>query len=184
MRATLDFHGFSCGSTTVRHCLPSRWSSSEMLQGVGREGHYMRFFGLETSGSVWKASLSCGGVELLGLKVIVLDAPLHLGSSPLLCLLFHSMERMYSLNPWWAYRLPALVFFYIGIDGVLAAAYNKSFSCPCCGFVGGLVPGVSVLGPMFRGWCVWGAIRRGSGFSSWTRGSDLDCAIYGFDKGS
>ncbi|KAH0897679.1 hypothetical protein HID58_047247 [Brassica napus] len=42
MRATLDFHGFSCGSTTVRHCLPSRWSSSEMLQGVGREGHYMR----------------------------------------------------------------------------------------------------------------------------------------------
>ncbi|WZZ86761.1 hypothetical protein YC2023_115340 [Brassica napus] len=68
MRATLDFHGFSCGSTTVRHCLSSRWSKSEMLQGVGREGLYMRFFGLETSGSVWKASLSCGGVESLGLK--------------------------------------------------------------------------------------------------------------------
>ncbi|KAL0644378.1 hypothetical protein Bca4012_042668 [Brassica carinata] len=179
MRATLDFHGFSCGSTTVRHCLSSRWSKSEMLQGVGREGLYMRFFGLETSGSVWKASLSCGGVESLGLK----DAPLHLGSSPFLCLLIHSTERMYSLNPWLAYRLLALVFFYIGIDGVLAAAYNKSSSCPCCGFVGGLVPGVSVLGPMFLGRCVWGAIRRGSGFSSWTGGSDLGYAIYGFDKG-
>ncbi|KAH0910509.1 hypothetical protein HID58_033830 [Brassica napus] len=64
MRATLDFHGFSCGSTTVRHCLSSRWSSSEMLQGVGREGLYMRVISI----CVWKASLSCGGVESLGLK--------------------------------------------------------------------------------------------------------------------
>ncbi|CAN6825073.1 unnamed protein product [Brassica oleracea] len=75
MRATLDFHGFSGGFTTVRQFLSCRWSSNEMMQGVGKVRLHMR---------------ACG--EYL-LRVVVLnrwvskvqmcsDAPLHLGSSP------------------------------------------------------------------------------------------------------
>ncbi|CDY14940.1 BnaA02g22820D [Brassica napus] len=44
MRATLDFHGFSGGFTTVRQFLSRCWSSSEMLQGVEKERFHMRIF--------------------------------------------------------------------------------------------------------------------------------------------
>ncbi|KAH0921442.1 hypothetical protein HID58_021460, partial [Brassica napus] len=44
MRATLDFHGFSGGFTMVRQFLSRRWSSSEMLQGVEKDGLRMRIF--------------------------------------------------------------------------------------------------------------------------------------------
>ncbi|KAL0854715.1 hypothetical protein Bca101_059867 [Brassica carinata] len=98
MRAILDFHGFFGGSTTVRQLLSRRWSSSEMLQGVGREGLHMRV--ISFCSMAW-------GVEECGeylLRVVVLNrwvskvhlcsnAPLHLGSSPLCCLLIHSTER-------------------------------------------------------------------------------------------
>ncbi|KAL0716614.1 hypothetical protein Bca4012_065936 [Brassica carinata] len=93
MRAILDFHGFFGGSTTVRQLLSRRWSSSEMLQGI-----------LLVPGRV---SSMAWGVEECGeylLRVVVLNrwvskvhlcsnAPLHLGSSPLCCLLIHSTER-------------------------------------------------------------------------------------------
>ncbi|CAN7119408.1 unnamed protein product [Brassica rapa subsp. narinosa] len=106
MRATLDFHGFSGGFTTVRQFLSRCWSSSEMLQGVEKEGLHMR-----------------GRMEACGeclLRVVVLnrwvskvqmcsDAPLHLGSSPLFCLLIYSTERLYPLNPFLPYRLAVLV---------------------------------------------------------------------------
>ncbi|KAF3581779.1 hypothetical protein DY000_02029318 [Brassica cretica] len=69
MRATLDFHGFSGGFTTLRQFLSCRWSSNEMMQGVGKEGLHMRFCGLRASGGVWRISPSCGGVESLGFKV-------------------------------------------------------------------------------------------------------------------
>ena len=62
---------------------------------------------------------SGGGGESL-LRVVVLnrwvskvhmfsDVPFHLGSSTLFCLLFHSTERLYSLNPCLPYRLLDLV---------------------------------------------------------------------------
>ncbi|KAG5392017.1 hypothetical protein IGI04_021980 [Brassica rapa subsp. trilocularis] len=89
MRATLDFHGFSGGFTMVRQFLSRRWSSSEMLQGVEKDGLRMRFslyvnryflrfrsslfrggllLWLGASGGVWRVSPSCGGVEPLGFK--------------------------------------------------------------------------------------------------------------------
>ncbi|CDY15380.1 BnaA03g48530D [Brassica napus] len=64
MRATLDFHGFSGGFTTVRQFLSRCWSSSEMLQGVEKEGLHMRIFLVPG----WVMSPSCGGVEPLGFK--------------------------------------------------------------------------------------------------------------------
>ncbi|CAN6802542.1 unnamed protein product, partial [Brassica oleracea] len=97
------FHGFSCGSTTVS---VTSMDSSEMLQGIGKEGVHTRLCGLGTSGS--------GGESLLRMVVLnrwvskvhmFSDVPLHLGSSPLFCLLFHSTERLYSLNPCLPYRL-------------------------------------------------------------------------------
>ncbi|KAG2315145.1 hypothetical protein Bca52824_018267 [Brassica carinata] len=71
MRAILDFHGFFGGSTTVRQLLSRRWSSSEMLQGVGREGLHMRI--LLVPGRV---SSMAWGVEECGeylLRVVVLN---------------------------------------------------------------------------------------------------------------
>ncbi|KAG5407165.1 hypothetical protein IGI04_013284 [Brassica rapa subsp. trilocularis] len=71
MRATLDFHGFSGGFTTVRQFLSRCWSSSEMLQGVEKEGLHMRgglVLWLGANGGVWRVSPSCGGVEPLGFK--------------------------------------------------------------------------------------------------------------------
>ncbi|CAF2249671.1 unnamed protein product [Brassica napus] len=62
MRATLDFHGFSGGFTTVRQFLSRCWSSSEMLQGVEKEGLHMRF--------VARGEWACG--ECL-LRVVVLN---------------------------------------------------------------------------------------------------------------
>ncbi|CAN7098362.1 unnamed protein product [Brassica rapa subsp. narinosa] len=66
MRATLDFHGFSGGFTMVRQFLSRRWSSSEMLQGVEKDGLRMRVISI--CGGVWRVSPSCGGVEPLGFK--------------------------------------------------------------------------------------------------------------------
>nr|VDD06042.1 unnamed protein product [Brassica oleracea] len=68
MRATLDFHGFSGGFTTVRQFLSCRWSSNEMMQGVGKVGLHMRIFIVPGWVSVWRISPSCGGVESLGFK--------------------------------------------------------------------------------------------------------------------
>ncbi|CAF1814588.1 unnamed protein product [Brassica napus] len=66
MRATLDFHGFSGGFTTVRQFLSCRWSSNKMMQGVRKEGLHMRVISIR--GGVWRISPSCGGVESLGFK--------------------------------------------------------------------------------------------------------------------
>nr|VDC90575.1 unnamed protein product [Brassica rapa] len=73
MRFTLDFHGFSGGFTTVRQFLSRCWSSSEMLQGVEKEGFHMRIFLVPgwvsyVARGVWRVSPSCGGVDPLGFK--------------------------------------------------------------------------------------------------------------------
>ncbi|CAN7043309.1 unnamed protein product [Brassica rapa subsp. trilocularis] len=131
MRVTLDFHGFSGGFTTVRQFLSRCWSSSEMLQGVEKEGFHMRVISICLYVNRYflrfRSSLFRGGLVMwLGacgeclLRVVVLtrwvskvqmcfDAPLHLGSSPLFCLLIYSTERLYPLNPFLPYRLAVLV---------------------------------------------------------------------------